>query len=139
MSATENQLKNLNRSGRPKGVKNNKTLLQEALIQDATDIMVKEFPKIVQTAVDLAKQGDTTAMKMIFDRIIPARKAIEHNQSKGNTGVTIVVQGIAQVEEGRPVLEHEADEPVLLETADDDDDLNPADYIIDEEEIYNER
>ena len=107
MTTTDKQLAGLNRKGRPKGAKNNRTILQEALIQDATDIMIKEFPKIVRTACELAKEGDTAAMKMIFDRIIPARKAIEHNKGTEQTGVTIVVQGLAQVENGRPVIEQQ--------------------------------
>ena len=66
---------------------------------------MKEFPKIVKAVVAKAKEGDLKAAKMLMDRVIPARKAIEHRQAEGNTGVTIVVQGIAQVEEGKPVID----------------------------------
>lgn len=103
------------KGGRPKGSKNATTLLQEAVLTESQDIILNEFPKIVRAVVKKAAEGDLKAAKLIMDRVIPARKAIEHNQAKGNTGVTIVVQGIAQVEEGRPVLEHNLDKLELIQ------------------------
>ena len=91
--------------GRPKGSKNVSTLLQEAVITESTDVILKHFSAIVKKAVEKAEEGDLKAIKMIMDRVIPVRKAIEHRQGQGNAGVTIVVQGIAHVEDGKPVIE----------------------------------
>ena len=95
--------------GRPTGSKNASTILKESLLTESSDIIMKEFPKIVKAVVKAAGDGDMRAAKMLFDRVIPARKAVEHIQADGNKGITIIVQGIAKVEEGKPVIEHQTD------------------------------
>lgn len=110
--------------GRPLGSKNASTLLQEAVLNDSQDIILKEFPKIVKAVVAKAKEGDMKAAKMIMDRVIPARKAIEHNQGRGDAGVTIVVQGIAQIEEGKPAPPLEVSETEELELIESEEEDN---------------
>lgn len=107
--------------GRPRGSRNASTLLQEAVLSKSEDIILREFPKIVKAVVQKAKEGDMQAAKMIMDRVIPARKAIEHQQGNGNQGVTIVVQGIAQVEEGKSVLEHNLDKVEYIQPEEEND------------------
>ncbi len=91
--------------GRPLGSKNASTILQEAVLNNSEKQILEEFPKIVKAVVDKAKAGDLKAAKMLMDRVIPVRKAIEHRNTNENKGVTIIVQGIPQVEEGKPVIE----------------------------------
>lgn len=86
-----------NLKGRPKGAKSKKTLLQEVLINDAQDIMVKHFPKIVEAVVERAKQGDMVAARMVMDRLIPAKKAVEvTGKGGGDFGIKIIVEQIKQ-------------------------------------------
>lgn len=56
-----------NPRGRPKGSKDRRTALRSLLEPHA--------PQLVQQAVDLALEGDTTALRMCLDRIIPAMPA----------------------------------------------------------------
>lgn len=59
---------------------------------DSVEIIVKHFPKIVEKACELAEKGDTKAMKLILDRVLPMRKATSEEKA-GSGGVTIIVQG----------------------------------------------
>lgn len=71
----------LKKAGRPKGSKNVITVLKEAemkrLMSMATSHMMEHLPKLVKSLVDKANDGDMQAMKMVLDRIIPTRKAVE--------------------------------------------------------------
>jgi hypothetical protein len=53
--------------GRPQGSRNKRTIALEALFEG-------EAEEIARVAVALAKEGDATSIKMILDRIAPARK-----------------------------------------------------------------
>jgi hypothetical protein len=56
-----------NPGGRPPGSRNKATLLIEKLLDDgAKDIATK--------AIELAKNGDSTALRLCLDRIAPARR-----------------------------------------------------------------
>lgn len=54
-------------SGRPKGVRNKATMAMEALLEG-------EGEALTRRAVDMALSGDTTAMRLCLDRILPPRK-----------------------------------------------------------------
>lgn len=56
-----------NPSGRPKGSRNKTTLALQALLDG-------EGEAITRQAVELAKMGDITAIKLVMERILPARK-----------------------------------------------------------------
>jgi Family of unknown function (DUF5681) len=56
-----------NPEGRPPGSRNKATLLIEQLLDDATKDITKK-------AIELAKAGDSTALRLCMDRIVPARK-----------------------------------------------------------------
>ena len=66
-----------NPNGRPKGSKNKLTLLREAVLESAESIVLGNFEDIVKATVELAKAGDPTALKIVWDRIIPAKRSIE--------------------------------------------------------------
>ena len=56
-----------NPSGRPKGIRDKRTALRDLLTPHAPDLVAK--------AVELAMQGDTTALRLCIDRLIPPLKA----------------------------------------------------------------
>ncbi len=56
-----------NPDGRPKGARNRATLAAERLLDGEADALTRK-------AIDLAKQGDTTALRLCLERILPARK-----------------------------------------------------------------
>jgi hypothetical protein len=53
--------------GRPKGARNKATLAAEALLDG-------EVESITRKAIELAKAGDVTAIRLCLDRIVPVRK-----------------------------------------------------------------
>jgi hypothetical protein len=53
--------------GRPKGSKNKTTVIAEALLDG-------EAKKLTRKCIDLALAGDTTALKLCMERILPPRK-----------------------------------------------------------------
>lgn len=81
---------------RPKGSKNRKTLLKEAVVQDAlaksTDIMMCDLPKLVKYLMQKALDGDMQAAKMILDRCVPVRKSVEHIGRTAAEGVSINIR-----------------------------------------------
>ena len=56
-----------NPSGRPRGIQDKRTALRDLLTPHAPDLVAK--------AVELAMKGDTTALRMCIDRLIPPLKA----------------------------------------------------------------
>lgn len=53
--------------GRPKGSRNKTTLAMEALLDGEAELITRK-------AVEMAKAGDTTAMRLCLDRLLPPRK-----------------------------------------------------------------
>ncbi len=80
-----------NKGGRPKGSKNSLTLLQEAAKNGIMTDVLKRFQPIVDKTIELAEDGDSTCLKILWDRVLPAMKATDGNQSQSNSGITIVV------------------------------------------------
>ena len=66
---------------RPRGRKNNATLLKEAEVAKCLKLCeghaALEAPKIVVAMAEKAKQGDVAAAKLILDRIYPARRQVD--------------------------------------------------------------
>jgi len=56
-----------NPAGKPKGARNKTTLAMEALLDG-------EAEAIVRKAIEKAKEGDPTALRMCLERIVPPRK-----------------------------------------------------------------
>jgi len=56
-----------NPDGRPKGARNKATLIIEQLLDDDAEVIGKK-------AIEMAKAGDSTALRLCLDRIAPARK-----------------------------------------------------------------
>ncbi len=53
--------------GRPKGSRNKTTLAMETLLEGEAEMITRK-------AIDMAKEGDTTALRLCMDRILPARR-----------------------------------------------------------------
>ena len=87
-------------SGRPKGRKNKSSLLREAIIHDAESIILKNFTKIVKKTVEMAENGDTTCMKIIWDRYMPAKSFDKSDPDKLNISITIEGIKTASITEG---------------------------------------
>ena len=56
-----------NPAGKPKGARNRATLAVDALLEG-------EAETITRKAIELAKEGDTVALRLCLDRLSPARK-----------------------------------------------------------------
>jgi hypothetical protein len=56
-----------NPAGKPKGLRNRATLALEALLDG-------EAEELIRKAIELAKNGDMSAIRLCLDRIIPPRK-----------------------------------------------------------------
>jgi len=100
----------LNPGGRPKGTKNKLTLMQNELIDQFAGEMNKEFKAIIQTIIKEAKKGDMTAARLLMDRAIPARKAVEHYGAKESSSIVINVQGLDNLDLTKPAVDAEFEE-----------------------------
>ena len=56
-----------NPSGRPLGSRNQATLLMEGLLEGEAELLIRK-------TIDLAKSGDTRALGLCLDRLMPPRK-----------------------------------------------------------------
>lgn len=74
-----------NPKGRPKGSKDKRTALRELLQPHAEDLVKK--------AVELAKAGDVTALRMCLDRLIPPYRAKDATVAMGEPKGTLTEQG----------------------------------------------
>ena len=82
-----------NKGGRPKGSKNTLTFLQEAAKNGIMTDVLNRFQPIVNKTIELAEEGDSTCLKILWDRVLPAIMASDGTASQSNSGITIVVQG----------------------------------------------
>lgn len=76
-----------NPAGKPRGAKDRRTALRELLQPHASEL--------VQKAVELALAGDTTALRICIDRIIPAIKAKDAPVSVSGLTGSLAEQGQA--------------------------------------------
>lgn len=81
---------------------------------------MKHFPKIVQVICEKASKGDLKAAKMIMDRVIPARKAIEHHgtQDFGRDGIQIIINTVEGDPKPKLVGQKTTNDTEKLENAD---------------------
>jgi hypothetical protein len=56
-----------NPTGRPKGARNHSTIAAEALLEGEAEVLTRK-------AVELALAGDTTALRLCLERLVPPRK-----------------------------------------------------------------
>lgn len=79
--------------GRPKGAKNKVTLLREAVLANAETTVLEQWDQVVKTTLELAQKGDSTCLKILWDRMVPTRKATDDSQGvKKDYDVTIKIE-----------------------------------------------
>lgn len=84
-----------NPKGRTKGTKNRTTIFKEAVIAGAEDVLLKNIETVCQVAVDKAMEGDTTCIKLVLDRVLPAKKMVDVNHGTGKDhNINIVIQSL---------------------------------------------
>jgi hypothetical protein len=74
-----------NEAGRPRGIPDRRTALRE-LLQPHAEALVNK-------AVELAQAGDTTALRICIDRLIPPVKARDESVDLGPLGESLAEQG----------------------------------------------
>jgi len=74
-----------NPKGRPKGARDKRTELRSLLEPHAKDL--------VEKAVELAKGGDTTALRLCLERLIPTIRAQDQNVTVDNMKGGLTAQG----------------------------------------------
>lgn len=83
-----------NPNGRPKGSKNRSTVIKQAIEGDMLDRLEKDAVAILEKTIDMAKKGDRTCIKILMDRLLPARRAEENNKEKGSGAVSITINSL---------------------------------------------
>ena len=67
-----------NPAGRPKGIPDKRTEIR--------DLLKPHAPALVEKAVQLALQGEQTALKLCLDKVIPSLKPVSESVSVNNAG-----------------------------------------------------
>ena len=67
-----------NPAGRPKGIQDKRTEIR--------DLLKPHAPALVEKAVQLALQGEQTALKLCLDKVMPSLKPVSEPVSINNTG-----------------------------------------------------
>jgi hypothetical protein len=96
---TPEHIAKLNRNGRPKGAKGKLTLLREAVLNKAETMVLEDWEDVVATTLTLAKSGDSTALKILWDRITPSIRAVD--TSSGATDKLNITINIGGLEDAR--------------------------------------
>lgn len=78
--------------GRPPGSKNKTTLFKEAMREGFEKKLMKDGYKVFDACVQKALEGDTTAMKIIMDRVVPVAD-VQKDISNGKFNVNINISG----------------------------------------------
>jgi hypothetical protein len=74
-----------NPAGKPKGARDKRTALRELLVPHAESLITK--------AVELAKAGDTTALRLCWDRLIAPVRAKDEPVALGSVGTNMTDYG----------------------------------------------
>lgn len=83
-----------NPKGRPKGSRNQITLLKESLELQLREQGASRMPQILETAIDLALEGDRTMLKLLLE--LHLTKGGTGDVKAGQEKVTINIKGPAQ-------------------------------------------
>lgn len=81
-----------NPAGRPKGSKNKSTQIRKLLEEKLTNKLQKDALAILDKAIEMAKNGDRSMIKLLIEKMLPTPKAVGEDMPRGTGGITIVVQ-----------------------------------------------
>jgi hypothetical protein len=113
------QLAKVRPTGRPKGAKNKLTLLREVVLAKAENMVLSDWEDVVQTTLTMAKAGDTTCLKILWDRVIPSKRAVDtHALDQGKRDIVINIGGM----EVKSVMGEKVEEVVEAEYTEVEDD-----------------
>jgi hypothetical protein len=111
-----------NPNGRPLGSKNKLTLVQEAIRQESEHLLIKHLPDVIKVVIDQAKQGNMVAAKMLLDRAIPPKRAIELTGKDGKEfSVKIVIDKLITHEAVAEALNEDIEDAEYEEVQEDDE------------------
>jgi len=91
-----------NPAGRPKGTKNKLTIMKLALEGELREQLKYDMAEIMAVAIELAKKGDTSMIKLLIDKTVPTTKSTDDEPQKEK----ITIQ-IGRLPDGR-------DEPTVI-------------------------
>jgi len=78
-----------NPAGRPKGSKNNITLMRQALEGELRLQIGPQMAEIVQKALDMAKEGNEAMIKLLLDKTLPSSKSDDHVEEQPKVQIMI--------------------------------------------------
>lgn len=90
--------------GRPLGSKNKETILSEIVANHLEPLFKDKMLGVAEKTFEKALEGDSTCLKILWDRVMPVKKAID-NEGKGAPLVNITIKGIEP-----EIIEGEIDE-----------------------------
>lgn len=82
-----------NPAGKPRGAKNKHTLLKEAVLYDAQDLVLRKFKTVVEKTIELAEEGDSTCLKILWDRVLP-KDIDRQTKHDDKMNITINIEGL---------------------------------------------
>lgn len=81
-----------------KPYKQAKTLYKEFMVKKSEKTFLKHLPKIAEVACMKALEGDISAMKLIFDRLVPVQKPTDGTkEASGSKAINIIINGSATI------------------------------------------
>lgn len=93
--ATRQRLAKVRPTGRPKGAKGKLTLLREAVLAKAEDMVLSDWEEVVRTTIDMAKEGNPICLKILWDRVIPSKRAVDPAAvDAGKRDIVINISGL---------------------------------------------
>ena len=90
-----------NPAGRPRGSKNKATLVKQAIEAECHGILMDRAPSIISTVAEQALDGCRQSQKLIWNAVIPNKKAIEVSGKDGKDPVFNIV--VRAMETGKEV------------------------------------
>lgn len=93
-----------NPAGRPKGSKNKATVISEAIQGKLVGQLERDAQAILLKTIEMAKNGDTTCIKLLMDRLMPAMRAGDNAKPTGAGGIVI---NVATLDKGPSTIEGE--------------------------------
>ncbi len=96
------------KAGRPKGSKNKSTILAEIVKAQFDTCLIEKFPEVLERTLELADKGNPTALKILWDRLMPAKKVLQGQINEGlQSGVQITINAIPGPEGSGVTIEGE--------------------------------